>query len=73
MRLKEKYGEYIYLHHRPDVIDRATWREYNDKTQKMCVWCNEQKFDHWGIVEGNNALFWFSVEADYIMFLLRWT
>ncbi len=34
---------------------------------------DEQKFDHWGIVEGNNALFWFSVEADYIMFLLRWT
>ena len=73
MKLKEKYGEYIYLHHRPQVESRADWEAYTKRSKEMQAWCNAQKFDHWGLTRGNNDLFWFNREEDYMMFLLRWS
>ena len=73
MRLKEKYGEYIYLHYRPQGGRRADWDAFTARSKAMQAWCNEQKFDHWGLVSGNNDLFWFNREEDYAFFLLKWS
>jgi hypothetical protein len=74
MTLNEKYGEYVYRHYRPAgaAIYRTEYAEYADRSKAMQAWCNEQKFDHWGMVSGNNDLFWFNREEDYLLFCLRW-
>jgi len=73
MTLVENYGEYLYKHYRPQGGTRADWEVFTDRSKAMQAWCNEQKFDHWGFSQGNNDLFWFTREQDYMLFLLRWS
>lgn len=73
MNLKEKYGEYIYKHYRPQGGNSTEWRAFTERSKEMQAWCNSQKFDHWGLTQGNNDLFWFTNEQDYLLFMLRWS
>lgn len=66
------YGEYKWTHYRPQGGTRTDWYEFNCRSKEMQIWCNEQKFDHWGFTKANNDLFWFSNEEDYLFFVLRW-
>ena len=68
------YGNYKYVLPAPDGYDRAEWQVYAKTLKEMANWISDQKWDHWGSYHNDDGKgFYFNVEENYMMFLLRWT
>ena len=67
------YSYYKFYLERPNTANRKDWYAHQAKVKQMADWISEQKWDHWGHrVAPFNEEFWFGVEENYMMFLLRW-
>jgi hypothetical protein len=64
------YGYYTYILTKPEDINRQNHQAHHAKIKEMASWISEQKWDHWGDVPGG---FYFNIEENYMMFLLRWS
>lgn len=69
-----EYGYHEYVLPRPYGYNRGEWDAYNSKSKEIYNWICEQKWDHWGSTSTEEGTgFYFHVEENYTLFLLRWS
>lgn len=61
-------GRHIYLVYKPEELSRQNSHAYMSKMREIASWISEQKWDHWGGVDGG---FYFDVEENYNWTVLR--